>query len=117
MNNVAERYENNEESILISDLESENKEFERESGFLEKTKESKSNTSSIGNISETSDLELEHETPEQESLEETSNASKICDSIENIFETSDLNKKKMKSLKLKKNLWAKHLMGQNHMIL
>ena len=29
--------------------------------------ESKSNTSSISNISETSYLELEHETPEQES--------------------------------------------------
>ena len=59
--------ENNEESILISNVELENKELERETGFLENTKESKSNTSSISNISETSYLELEHETPEQES--------------------------------------------------
>ena len=38
---------------------------------------------------ETSDIELEHETPENESLEDTSDASKIHDSIEKIFETSD----------------------------
>ena len=45
LNNVSENYENNKESTLITDLGLENEEYERGTEVLEKTRESKTNSS------------------------------------------------------------------------